>query len=195
MNMGRPLEFDPDKAVDQAMQVFWSQGFDATSLQDLLRATRLSKSSLYQAFGSKQILFDRCVDLYLDNLAEQMRVQLARANSGRRFIEDAFRALPEKAGSPEAARGCLLWNTALEFGQRDAKVARRVASGIDRFAKVFTAAVKLAQQQGEISSEKDASVLGRYLLSSMSGLRAMLKGGADVRQAESIVQTILQSLD
>jgi len=107
MNVGRPLKSDPDNAVDPVMRVFCSQGSDATSLQGLLSATKPSKSSLYQAIGSGQILFDRWVDLSRDNLAEQRRVQLARENSRRRFIEDAFGTFLAKAGSPSAVLSIL----------------------------------------------------------------------------------------
>ncbi len=61
MSIGRPLQFDPEQVLDAAMQVFWASGYDATSLQDLLQAMRLSKSSFYQTFGSKQQLFERCL--------------------------------------------------------------------------------------------------------------------------------------
>lgn len=193
--MGRPLEFDPDRAVEQAMQVFWSQGYEATSLQDLLRAMELSKSSLYQAFGSKEQLFDHCVNRYLDSVAAQMREQLDQAKSGRQFIEDTFRALAGEAGSTEAKKGCLLWNTATEFGQDNPKIGALVSNGINRLVNVFVSAVKRAQQEGDISTTKNPRALASYLLSSMSGLRTMLKGGLDKRRAREIVQLTLKSLD
>ena len=193
--MGRPLEFDPERVVDQSMHVFWSQGYDATSLQDLLRTTGLSKSSLYQAFHSKQNLFDRCIDHYVDNLAKQMLGQLAESRSGRQFIEQTFQSVVDHADVPEADRGCLLWNATVEFGQRDAAVAKRLGQGMDRLAGVFETAVKRAQEEGDISPVKNPKVLSLYLLSSMSGLRSMLKGGIGGQKIKGVVQVILASLD
>ena len=189
------MEFNPDRAVDQAMRVFWSQGYESTSLQDLLRAMGLSKSSLYQAFGSKEQLYDHCVTRYLDSVAAQMREQLDQAKSGRRFIEDVFVTLAGGAGSNEAKKGCLLWNTATEFGQRNPRIRKLVSSGIDRFVNVFVLAVKRAQQEGDISKTKNPRALASYLLSSMSGLRTMLKGGLDKRRANEVARITLDSLD
>ncbi len=195
MNMGRPLEFDPERVVDQSMHLFWSQGYDATSLQDLLRTTGLSKSSLYQAFHSKQKLFDRCIDRYLDSLAGKMLGQLADCRSGRQFIEHTFQAVIGHADAAEADRGCLLWNATVEFGQRDATVAKRLGQGMDRLAGVFETAVRRAQEEGDISPQKNPKVLSLYLLSSMSGLRSMLKGGIGAQKIKGVVQVILASLD
>ena len=195
MSIGRPLEFDPDRAVGQAMQVFWSRGYESTSLRHLLGAMNLSKSSLYQAFGSKEQLFDRCVKRYLDDVAGRMLEQLHRAKSGRAFIEDTFRGLAAEVGGSNAEKGCLLWNSAAEFGQREAKIGDLISNGIDRFVDVFTAAVKRAQEEGDIGTARSPRALATYLLSSMGGLRTMLKGGLDERRAKEIVRIILQSLD
>lgn len=189
------MEFDPERVVDQSMQVFWSQGYDATSLQDLLQTTGLSKSSLYQAFQSKQKLFDRCIDRYVDSLAKKMLAQLAESRSGRQFIEQTFQAVVDHANLPEAGRGCLLWNATVEFGQRDAAVAKRLGQGMDRLAGVFETAVQRAQEEGDISPTKNPKVLSLYLLSSMSGLRSMLKGGIGARKIKGVAQVILASLD
>ena len=80
--VGRPLEFDPNAALEAAMHQFWSKGYEHTSLQDLVTAMNLSKSSLYQAFGSKQQLLQRCLGRYADQFAAQLRQGLADAPSG-----------------------------------------------------------------------------------------------------------------
>ncbi len=124
-----------------------------------------------------------------------MLEQLEQAKTGRGFIEDTFRALAGGAGSPEARKGCLLWNTAVEFGQRDPKIGKLVTNGMNRFVNVLAAAIKRAQEEGNIPRAKDTRVLANYLLSSMSGLRTMLKGGLDERRAKEIVRLILRALD
>jgi len=87
-SLGRPLEFDPDKAIDSAMEVFWCKGYEATSMTDLLNAMDLSKSSLYHTFGSKQRLFERCLTQYADMLSTNMEKELNASRSGRSFIEN-----------------------------------------------------------------------------------------------------------
>ena len=192
-NIGRPLEFDPDTALEAAMNVFWSQGYEHTSMQDLLGAMNLSKSSLYQAFGGKQPLFRQCVGRYADQFAGRLREGLAGAPSGRRFIE-AFLAsvLEDVAGTP---RGCLVMNTASEFAQSEPEIAQDVAQSIERFRAVLRAAVERAQREGDIAPERDARTLASYLVSSMSGLKVQAKAGADAATLKGIIAVVLKALD
>src|ERR1700751_1517247 len=85
---GRPRSFDVEAAVDRAMGVFWSRGYNATALPDLLRATKLSRGSLYAAFGDKHSLFLRAVDRYIADALKRMDIQLAP----RREPVDGLRA-------------------------------------------------------------------------------------------------------
>lgn len=195
MSVGRPLEFDPDKALDAAVQVFWGRGYEATSLSDLLVAMDLSKSSLYQAFGSKQALFERCLARYTDELSARMRAALGEATSGRRFIEETFQAVARTARRPAGEKGCLIANSATELGQREPALAAPVASGLDRFGRVFREAVVRAQADGEIPKGADPADLASYLVASMNGLRTMIKAGADRRSARMLVNLMLKALD
>ena len=195
MPAGRPLQFDPDIALEKAMRVFWSQGYDSTSLKDLLAATGLSKSSLYQEFDSKKSLFERSIDRYLDDLAREMLGSLGAAESGRQFIEDTFRGLVSEAGRSSARDGCMLWNTAVEFGQRDRAIAQRIERGIWRFAAVFAAAVERAQRDGDVDAARDPEALGMYLMSGMAGVRSLLKAGLDADNVDNVIDEILAALD
>lgn len=195
MNVGRPLEFDPEEALDAAMEVFWCKGYETTSLQDLLSAMSLSKSSFYQTFGSKQQLFERCIRRYRESIAADMLRRLDKAVSGRQFIEDMLYAVADEARGPEKPRGCLVMNTANEFAQRNPTVAGWVAQGVDRFTAVFKAAVQRAQREGDIAADKNSDALAHYLVSSMSGLKTMVKAGAGEKMVKDIVQLILTALD
>ncbi len=194
MSIGRPLEFDPEQALDSALAVFWSQGYEATSLQDLLQATALSKSSFYQAFHSKRALFERCLDRYRDRVAHDLGERLNQAMSGRAFIEDTLRGIAEEARHQRRPRGCLVMNTANEFSQSDAKLARRVASGVESFRKVFLAAVQRGQREGGISREHPPEALANFLVSSITGLRTMVKAGTDAAIVEGVIEVTLKAL-
>lgn len=195
MSIGRPLQFDPEQALDAAMQVFWASGYDATSLQDLLKAMRLSKSSFYQTFGSKQRLFERCLRRYRDQTAQKLLARLDEVDSGRRFIAELLELAVAEARSEQKPRGCLVMNTANEFAQRDPEVAAWVQQGVNRFKAIFEEAVKRSQGQGEIPPERDAETLALYLVSSMSGIKTMVKAGLNDQSAERIVGVILSALD
>lgn len=193
--MGRPLEFDKDEALEQAMSVFWSRGYEATSLRDLLEAMELSKSSFYQSFGSKGELFQRCINRYRGRVTGRMRRDLDSAPSARAFIEDAFRSITDKVHEPDGRRGCLVMNTASHVATRDQDVATLVAEGAAQFETLFRRAVERAQREGDIPADKESRVLARYLVSSRSGLMAMAKAGASERDLEEVVSVILGALD
>jgi TetR/AcrR family transcriptional regulator, transcriptional repressor for nem operon len=195
MAPGRPLNFDPDTALDQALGVFWRQGYEGTSMADLLEATSLSKSSLYQAFGSKQALFERCLERYSSNLLDKMEADLSTARSARAFIEQVFASVAHTARTPAGAKGCLIGNSANEFGQREPDLSGPVSANLDRLTAVLARAVGRAQREGEISEHVDARALATYLVGAMNGLRTMIKAGMDRRSAAAMVVLILKALD
>jgi TetR/AcrR family transcriptional repressor of nem operon len=189
------MQFDPEQALEAAMSLFWRKGYEATSLQDLLQATGLSKSSLYQTFGSKRALFERSLDLYRRDRVARMREMLDQARSGRAFIERVVYGVAGETRGRSARRGCLVMNTASEFAQSDAQIAKLVKQGTRAFAAVFEAAVVRAREEGGISLTLDPAVVARYLVSSMGGLRTMVKAGATPAEVESVARVILRVLD
>ncbi len=195
MHIGRPLQFDPDQALDTAMRLFWRKGYESTSLQDLLSATGLSKSSFYQTFKSKNRLFQRAIQNYRNRLTDDLRARLRQAGSGRAFIENLFRDVADETRGPDSRRGCLLMNTANEFAQTDADIARLVSHSLDRIIAIFEEAIRQAQREGAIGKDKAARNLAIYLLSNMSGLKNMVKAGADRETVERIVDITLSALD
>lgn len=195
MTIGRPLEFNPDHALDAAMQLFWRKGYESSSLQDLLGTMGLSKSSFYQTFKSKHLLFQQCLQHYRQTLTDEMRAQLQKTGSGKTFITTLFHNVSNETRGPDARRGCLLMNTASEFAQSDPEIAELVSSSIDKFTQVFELAIQQAQQQGDISSDKDPKALATYLVSSMSGLRNMVKAGANRETVKHIADMVLSALD
>ncbi|AUM00214.1 hypothetical protein B4966_08570 [Rhodocyclaceae bacterium] len=191
---GRPLQFDPVTALEQAAEVFWAKGYEATSLQDLLAATGLSKSSFYQAFESKHRLFARVLVWFRERQVARLRRALATASSPRAFIAGALRATAEEAGAGRTPKGCLIMNTASEFAGRDSEVATRVDDAIRAFAAVFEDAVRQAQACGEIAPHQDPAALSRYVVTLMSGLRTMAKAGMPAEAIEEVVEVSLRAL-
>lgn len=177
------------------MHLFWRQGYEATSMQNLLDSMHLSKSSLYQTFGSKHDLFQRCIQHYRSMMTAETRQALEQAPSGRAFIETVFRSFVDRMEDPTNRIGCLVMNTASELAQRDEAIARAIREGAQGFIQVFHDAVQRAQQEGEIPSDKDAHRLAHYLMNNLSGLNSMAKAGMSQAVLGNIVEEILQSLD
>lgn len=192
--MGRPREFDTEEALDQAVEVFWTKGFDATSLQDLLEAMGLSKSSFYQTYGSKGTLYLKAIDRYRTRIVSQMMRDLERAESARAFIDDVFQDLARNLDTPNGRRPCLVMNDSGDVERREDAVARRMRNGAEQFESVFRTAVVRAQREGDVS-ETDPDALARYLMSSRSGLLAVRKTGASEEALQDIIAVTLSALD
>lgn len=177
------------------MKYFWVHGYESTSLHDLLAVMHLSKSSFYQTFGSKHELFQHCINHYQDSLKDSMMNNLNQSGSARKFIEATFFSAADEAGKPDGRQGCLLMNTASEFAQRDPVIARLVTKGTENLNKVFLTAVQRAQEEGDISPANEPRALANYLISSMSGLRTMVKAGMSRKTTKDIVEVTLKALD
>ncbi len=195
MTAGRPSNYEIERVIDQATQVFWSQGYQGTSVADLVAATRLSRSSLYQAFTSKEGLFSRCLQAYSDAVTRWLQDNLERADSGRSFIEQTFLQAAKGADDPLLRRGCLAMNTAIELGHNDTPLAQQAHKSLQKFAAVFADAVRRGQAEQSIAATHDADALAHYLVSSMGGLRMLLKCGVERSRAEGVARQILAALE
>ncbi|WP_290651996.1 TetR/AcrR family transcriptional regulator [Aquisalimonas sp.] len=195
MPAGRPRQFDPPTALNRAIDVFWSRGYEGASLQELLAATRLSRSSLYQTFGGKHQLFSRCLVCYRESVAAEMIRRLEEAPSGRAFIEQSMRRAVAEQQVPGGPRGCLVLNTANEFGHRDAEVSRHVRAGLSAFRDIFAEAIRRGQADGSVARIHDPDRLAAYLVAAMGGLRTLVKADDSSASINDALELLLAALD
>ena len=193
--MARPREFNTSEALGQALEVFWTKGYEASSVCDLMAAMGLSKSSLYDSFGSKHELFLKVIDSYVDGSSAIFASALTGDGPGRQAIEDMFAAIVETASGEEGQRGCFVANCAVELSGADEQASRRVALYFKQFEAAVEAALRRGQGQGNISADKDAAALARYLVSSINGIRVMAKVDPNPDTLRGIAQIALQALD
>ena len=193
--MARPREFDADAALDRAMDIFWSKGYEATSLDDLCEVTGLSRSSLYATFGSKRSLLLRSVDRYVEQrnpriaaiLAQALPIQGAFGSLARQFIDQIV--------SGPGRRGCFLGNCAAELPRSDRAALARVRQGLESTEATFRDALTRAQSRGELATNVDVSALARFLMSGFQGLRLVGKVNPDRATLEDIAGTMLRCLE
>lgn len=188
--MARPPEFDKAQSLEAAMNVFWSHGFKAASLNDLTQAMKLSKSSFYQSFGNKQDVLAAALDWYSEQQARLMAQALGVA-SLRRALERLFASI---AADNNAGRGCLLGNCAVELGPHDQAVAAQVRRGLDGLIGVLEQRIRRAQEDGEVTREREAADLAGYLGASINGMRVLAKTGMGKRRLQVIGNMVLETL-
>lgn len=173
--MGRPKNFDPEVAIAQAMETFWTKGYAETSPADLAEATGVAKGSLYHAFGSKRELFDKALDLYDRAGAEMTEELLARPGTAKERIRGYLRFLVDMDLAGPVRRGCLAANTALELGGRDDDATRVVRRTEERTIELLTARIEQGQRDGDVDPKLNAREQAQFLMNTIMGLRIMAK--------------------
>jgi len=169
--MARPRQFDEEDVIRKATDLFWTKGYRDTTPRDLLKATGLSKSSLYATFGSKQGLFERAIEAYVDQqerfLASMLSGGDLRSALGRMytmFIEQSARA---------GGRSCLVCTAAVEVARDEPSLMNRIARARDRVEVLLAARITQAQEAGEVSADRDPVALARFIYSNNMGIAVL----------------------
>ena len=194
--MARPREFNIDHALDQALQVFWSKGYETSSLRDLLGAMGISRSSFYDTFGSKHELFLTVIDRYNSTVAAcGLEAMIHDAPSPKAGIHNLFQGIIETMVQTGEKRGCFLNNCAVEVACHDDQAAGRISHGIAKAEETFYCAIRRGQKLGEIGAGKEPRPLARYLTGMLNGLLVMGKAKPDRRTLQDVVRVALAALD
>ncbi|WP_042394367.1 TetR/AcrR family transcriptional regulator [Streptacidiphilus carbonis] len=192
--MGRPKQFDPDAAVEQAMQVFWRHGYGATTPQCLVDALGIGKGSLYNAFGGKRQLFDLALRRYLDLQDATVAELLDDSGPVKERLRAALYAVAQADLADPDRRGCLALNAAMEFGRTDEAVTSQVQGMFDRFEVAFRALVEEGQRAGEIDSGRDARALAGVLVNTVNGVKLMARAGSGPERLLRIIDATVDLL-
>ena len=151
---GRPRAFDEDTVLAGARDLFWAQGYGATSVQDLVDGLALQRGSLYGAFGDKRALYLKAVTLYVTENRQRLESALEAAEEVLPVLRRILAApvtLTQPDGRPPT-RGCLVGNTTAELVPADEEARALVSAAIDGFLDVVTRALNRAQQRGEVTT-------------------------------------------
>jgi len=189
---GRPRAFDPDDALDRAIEVFWRQGYEGTSLSDLTAAMGISRPSLYSAFGSKEATFKLAVDRYarvdMAYVADALAEPTAYATAHRYLLDNV-----DAVTMPGRPAGCLSIQGGISSSPEDAGVVRylegRRAEAETRFADRFAAAI----DEGDLAAGEDPRELARYVTTISAGLAVQASAGATREQLRRVALRALSA--
>ena len=191
--MGGVKQFDEDRALDGAMRVFWQNGFSGTSYPDLMEATGLNKSSLYNAFGDKQALYLRCLEHFSAIYGERLRKRL---NAGR--LEDAvggfFNELIDRFRRPDLPGGCMVTAAALELGGDHDSAGPCIRDQMGDLERLFRQRLDRAVRDRELPANTDTLGLASFLLAMTRGLAALHRGYGDIKAVMRAKRTMMQIL-
>ena len=186
---GRPKEFDEEQALASAMNYFWENGYDGSSLSDLLTEMGIGKSSFYQAFGSKEALFRKSLELYTQSTVGFLRSLLAE-KTAREVLLYIPQSLIDELKSTGMTKGCLLMNSGAECYKRHPQISELIKYEYEAFQALFTELITSAKKAGEINNVIPALSLASVYISLINGITAMVKAGASEPQIAAVIQHI-----
>lgn len=190
----RPRVFDERRIIDRAMELFWTKGYEATSVSDLTAELCVHPGSLYRTFGDKRALFLRALARYRETQARGLAPALLAGGPVLPRIRAVPVGLIELAAEQEEPRGCLAANSAGELLPGDKDVARGVADVLSDVEAGFLQGLRAAAAQGEIASTLELAGWAATLTMLVQGLQVVAKADPDPRRLIRGVDAVLASL-
>lgn len=169
MSRGPNKQFEPEVALQRAMEVFWARGYEAASLAELLKHMGISRKSMYDTFGNKQSLFLKALEHYAQTRLRSIREQLLASGSPLKNIEQLLQSWQKTHGKPGSV-GCMLGTCAADFDTNNVEIAPVLRSYYNRLENIFYEAISQAQAVGELNPKADPRDLARMLLCTTQGI-------------------------
>ncbi|MBX9953354.1 TetR/AcrR family transcriptional regulator [Peribacillus simplex] len=191
--MARSKEFDEKAVLRKAMELFWEQGYEKTSMQDLVDHMGIHRRSIYDTFGDKRSLFLASLNHYEELIVNEMESIISSTSSIKQTIRDVFIFVLNSI--EQYPKGCLSVNAAIELSLLDKEIGRIVTKMFNRTEDMFNNLIKRGQTSGELSKEIDSNNTSRFLHNNLVGIRVLIKTNYNKKELEGIITLALSVLD
>ena len=192
---GRPRAYDPQAALAQARDAFWTAGYAGTSLDDIAAATGMNRPSLRAAFGDKQALYLRTL---ADYWAAKFELMHAALDGGDRLADSLMKvyeaSLEVYFGGGDPARGCFVVGTAITAAHDDAEVQRVVADGFSTLDACFERRFRRAVAEGELADDADATALALLATATLHSLAVRARSGTPRASLRTMAGKMVETL-
>ncbi len=193
--MARPVEFDENKVLTNAMEQFWKEGYEASSVQKLLDCTGINRGTLYNSFGDKETFFKSCVDQY--NRLSEKQIETTLGNSALQpweAISAYFDEILVNTSNKHRGMGCLLVNSLCESVNYDKEIKKVIRSSQALVRKPLLARVKQAHKAGKVKKGISPEFATDALLNSLFGARVNARDGKNAKQLKALVDFTIAAL-
>ncbi len=190
--MARKREFDENEALMKAMQLFWIQGYEKTSMDDLVNHMGVHRKSIYDTFGNKHALFLKVLAYYKQSVSEEILTQLEHKESAFDKISALFDYSMQS--NEKQGKGCLVVNTAVELALHDEAIAQIVRTNFDETENVIYQLLQFGQTIGEFSTQLDLDITTKFIHNALIGIRVQLKTAGDFEKLKQVVEMTLRVL-
>lgn len=193
--MSRVREFDPDQALQTAINVFWEKGYFDATVDEIVRRSGVAKYGIYGTFGTKDELFRKVLEQYAFDRKQDLQSGIRQDDAAlpelRKFFRDAVKAV-----TPEGRRyGCLLCNTAMEVGSENEEFKTIVDDFFADFAGIIKRCLKNAITKGQLDSSRDIARLATYLATEFKAVLMLARSGESRRAIQEHVKVALSVLN
>ncbi|MDD9266180.1 MULTISPECIES: TetR/AcrR family transcriptional regulator [Paenibacillus] len=191
--MARSKEFEEKEVLDKAMRLFWEQGYEKTSMTELVEHMGIHRRSLYDTFGDKHNLFLKAMDRFDDKISAALAGGVKRSKTASEALQFIFSFMID--GDEDSPAGCLMVNSAVELAARDAEVDNKSTKSFTTAEQVLKEIILWGQREGEFTSTYNAEELAEYLHNVWIGLRVMARTSASKEKLHRISHISMKLLE
>lgn len=192
--MARPKAFDEKAVLNQAVLLFSSQGYEATSVQDLVDRLGINRASLYDTYGDKYALYRQALDEYKQCSQQNVCQLLDQSRPTIELIRELLDGIINEIVSDPDQKGCFMVNAAIELASHDTEIARIVSENQRVVVGRFTGLIERGQREGDITTGHAAGDLSQFLYNTISGLRVLGKMQSGQSALQGIAVVAISSL-
>ncbi|MBD9473490.1 TetR/AcrR family transcriptional regulator [Achromobacter sp. ACM01] len=189
--IGRPKAFDKDRALLAAMRTFWAQGYEGTSIQDLVSATGVNKPSLYATFGCKEEIFRQAVELYDRVEGRATSQSLSAARTAREAVETMLRSNARAYAVNEGPRGCMIVLSSLLGAPENESVRAFLAANREEGESTLRERLAQGIAEGDLAPSADVRQLAAFYTTVLEGLSIQARDGAGAKKLNMIIDAAM----
>ena len=193
--MARPVEFNEDKVLNNAMEQFWKEGYEASSVRKLLDCTGINRGTLYNSFGDKDMFFRACVEHYNTIVQKQIESSLKDEKlSGWNAIEAYFEETISNVSQKQRAMGCMLVNSLCESVNQNRVLRKLVRDSLMLIRKEFLVRLSEAKANKKLKKGLGIDFAADVLMNTLYGIRVNSRSGREIKQLKMLVKHSIDSL-
>ncbi len=193
--MARVREFDEAEALEKAMRLFWQKGYSETSVRDLVEHTGVAHAGLYTAFGGKRELYQAALDHYDITYGNMLFGPMEKPDACRAQVEEFFYFILRAVKAEKFQNGCMMCNTAVEFGNDEQGVLSVASANVERMTSALENALKRAHANGEVRDDLDPVATASFFGSVFYGIAVLSRSKTDPKRIEDTIDMALATLD
>jgi TetR/AcrR family transcriptional regulator, transcriptional repressor for nem operon len=192
--MPAKIEFDYDRAVDQATQLFWKRGYRDASLRGLLKVMGIGEGSFYNTFRSKRRLYLECLKHYNDTVSRRRLVALLTPPSVKDGVRAFFKTVLDELDNPKTPAVCLLAQSLSSEVLAETGLGRVVLRDMQAFSGAFRERLEAAQQAGELAADFDSALAAQVIVTFLMGLFRVIRNFQSRAELEQQIEALLRGL-